>query len=43
MVPEETRELLEHMKCIPLLRYQILASFHKFKDEYKEMVAAAMV
>jgi len=42
-VPEEIRELLEHMKRIPLLRYQILASFHKFKDEYKEMVAAAMV
>ena len=42
-VPEEIRELLEHMKRIPLLRYQVLASFHKFKDKYKEMVAAAMV
>ena len=42
-VPEDIRELLEHMKRIPLLRYQILASFHKFKAEYKDMVSAAMV
>ncbi len=42
-VPEDIRELLEHMKRIPLLRYQILAAFHKFKAEYKDMVSTAMV
>ena len=42
-VPGDIREMLEHMKRIPLLRYQLLASFHKFKAEYKEMVSAAMV
>jgi len=42
-LPGDIRELLEHMKRIPLLRYETLASFHKFKEEYKEMVSAAMV
>lgn len=42
-LPGDIRELLEHMKRIPLLRYETLASFHKFKQEYKEMVSAAMV
>jgi transcriptional regulator with XRE-family HTH domain len=42
-LPEDIRELLDHMKRIPLLRYETLASFHKFKQEYKEMVSAAMV
>jgi transcriptional regulator with XRE-family HTH domain len=42
-LPGDIRELLDHMKRIPLLRYETLASFHKFKEEYKEMVSAAMV
>lgn len=37
-VPEDMRELLDHMKRIPLLRYKMLASFHEFKAQYKEMV-----
>jgi hypothetical protein len=40
--PEEIRELLDHMECIPLLRYELLAYFYKFKEEHKEMVVEAM-
>ncbi len=40
--PEDVRELLEHIKRIPLLRHEIMVSFYKFKEEYKDMVAAAM-
>jgi transcriptional regulator with XRE-family HTH domain len=36
--PEDLRELLDLMKRIPLLRYKMLASFHEFKVQYKEMV-----
>jgi transcriptional regulator with XRE-family HTH domain len=37
----EIKDLLHHMERIPLLRHQILASFYTFKEERKEMVAAA--
>lgn len=40
--PAEIRELLDHMECIPLLRYELLAYFYKFKEEHKEMVVEAM-
>jgi len=39
---KDVSELLEHMEQILLLRYEILASFHKFKEEHKEMVMEAM-
>ena len=39
---QDVNELLEHMEKIPLLRYEILASFHKFKEAHKEMVIEAM-
>lgn len=37
----DIRELLEHMERIPLLRYEILTYFLKFKDQNKELVASA--
>jgi len=42
-LPVEIQELLDHMTAVPLLRYEILASFHRFKEEHQEMVAAAMM
>lgn len=39
---DEAKELLEHMERIPLLRYEVLVLFHKFKEERKEMVERAM-
>jgi len=41
-LPDEIKELVKHMERIPLLRYEILASFHRFKGEYKETVSEAM-
>ncbi len=41
-VREDINELLEHMEQIPLLRYEVLVMFHKFKEDRKEMVEAAM-
>jgi len=40
--PKEIRELLDHMERIPLLRYELLAYFYKFKEEHNKMVAEAM-
>jgi transcriptional regulator with XRE-family HTH domain len=40
--PAEITELLEHMHRIPLLRYEVLAYFYKFKAEHKELVSEAM-
>jgi transcriptional regulator with XRE-family HTH domain len=37
----ETRELLDYMEQIPLLRHEVMVSFYKFKEEHKEMVQAA--
>ena len=42
-IPVEIRELLDHMIGIPLLRYEILVSFHRFKEDHKEMVSSAMM
>lgn len=42
-IPPDIRELADHMERIPLLRYEILTYFHKFKDKNKEMVANAFI
>lgn len=34
---EDVREVLEAMEQIPLLRYEVLVLYHKFKKENKEM------
>lgn len=39
---DEAKELLEYMERIPLLRYEVLVLFHKFKEERKEMVERTM-
>jgi len=40
---EEIKEMLEHAKRIPLLRHELLVYFYRFKEEHKEMTAAADV
>ena len=39
---DDVIEMLEHMKQIPTLRYEVLLFFHKFKKEHKERVEEAM-
>jgi len=39
---EDIKELIEHMEQIPLLRYEVLVMFHKFKEDRKEIVETAM-
>ena len=39
---QDVEELLGYMEQIPLLRYEVLVLFHKFKEERKDMVADAM-
>jgi transcriptional regulator with XRE-family HTH domain len=39
---DDLNELLEHMEHIPLLRYEILVLFYKFKEANKEVVESAM-
>ncbi len=41
-LPEDIRELLAHIRRIPLLRHEIMVSFYKFKEEHKEMVTTSM-
>jgi len=36
--PGDIKELLDHMDKIPLLRYEILAQFHRFKEEHQALV-----
>jgi transcriptional regulator with XRE-family HTH domain len=36
------KELFEHMEKIPLLRFEILAQFHRFKEEHQALVEKAM-
>lgn len=38
----DINDLLEHMAQIPLLRYEILSFFYKFKLNYKELVESSM-
>ncbi len=40
--PDDIKELLDHMQDIPLLRYEVLTMFHKFKEKNKDMVEQAM-
>ncbi len=39
---EDVKELLEHMGKIPLLRFEVLSQFYRFKEEHKELVERAM-
>jgi transcriptional regulator with XRE-family HTH domain len=39
---DESRELLEHMGRIPLLRHQVMVLFHTFKEDRKEMIERTM-
>ncbi|MCP5103777.1 MAG: helix-turn-helix transcriptional regulator [bacterium] len=41
-LPADIKELLDHMDKIPLLRYEVLTMFHKFKEKNKDSVAEAM-
>ncbi len=41
-LPREIRELVEHMECIPVLKYETLLSFHQFKENHKELVESSM-
>ncbi|MCP5106657.1 MAG: helix-turn-helix transcriptional regulator [bacterium] len=41
-LPPDLNELFEHMKHIPRLRFEILAQFHKFKQEHKDLVQQEM-
>lgn len=38
----DVKELLEHMEQIPLLRFEVLTLFHKFKQDQKELVMESM-
>lgn len=38
----EHRELLEYMVRIPLLHYEVMAFFHRFKRENKELLETAI-
>ncbi|NIM11540.1 MAG: helix-turn-helix domain-containing protein [Candidatus Aminicenantes bacterium] len=40
-VMDDVKELLESMERIPLLRYEVLSFFQKFKLEYKELVESS--
>jgi transcriptional regulator with XRE-family HTH domain len=35
---DDVRELLDGMERIPLLRYEVLSFFHRFKMEHKELM-----
>lgn len=37
----EMKDLFDHMSRIPLLRHEVLSCFHKFKLEYKDLVASS--
>jgi transcriptional regulator with XRE-family HTH domain len=41
VVTADVQELLEHMERIPLLRYEVLTLFHKFKLKNKDLVESA--
>ncbi|MCP5054329.1 MAG: helix-turn-helix transcriptional regulator [bacterium] len=42
-LPGDVEELFDHMKGIPLLHYEILTHFHKFKVENEGLVKSSMV
>ncbi|MCX6582483.1 MAG: helix-turn-helix domain-containing protein [Candidatus Aminicenantes bacterium] len=41
-LPGEIKELLDHMDKIPLLRYEILAQLHRFKEDHQALVEKSM-
>lgn len=40
-LPQDIKELVEHMQRIPMLKYETLLSFHHFKENHKDMVESA--
>jgi transcriptional regulator with XRE-family HTH domain len=38
VVREDVQELLQHMERLPLLRYEVLSFFQRFKVENKELI-----
>lgn len=42
VVTADVQELLAHMERIPLLRYEVLTMFHKFKLKNKTLVESSM-
>jgi transcriptional regulator with XRE-family HTH domain len=38
----DIKELMDHMDKIPLLRYEILAQFHRFKEDHQALVEKSM-
>jgi transcriptional regulator with XRE-family HTH domain len=40
--PDDINELLDHMGKIPLLRFEILSQFYRFKKENQELVEKEM-
>lgn len=42
VVTADVKELLAHMERIPLLRYEVLTMFHKFKLKNKTLVESSM-
>jgi transcriptional regulator with XRE-family HTH domain len=42
ILPDDVKELVEHMDRIPVLRYKILLYFLHLKEKYKETVDAVM-
>ncbi len=41
-LPQDIKELVEHMERIPMLKYETLLSFHQFKENHKELVESSM-
>jgi transcriptional regulator with XRE-family HTH domain len=42
VVSADVKELLAHMERIPLLRYEVLTMFHKFKLKNKDLVESSI-
>jgi len=38
----DVKEMVMHMNSIPLLRFELLAHFHQFKESHKELVQRSM-
>jgi transcriptional regulator with XRE-family HTH domain len=38
----DMKELLDHMEKIPLLRFEMMSHFYKFKEEHSELVEKTM-
>ncbi|NIM12336.1 MAG: hypothetical protein GTO45_09500 [Candidatus Aminicenantes bacterium] len=41
-LPDDVKELVEHMEQIPVLRYKVLLYFLHLKEKYKETIETAM-